>query len=238
MHDGRCMNHLLACFHACASAAAPTTLPCLHCTTARVRIGFPFFPAPIVPSSSLQQPSTVHGRTHLLSVDGASSAEAGEPLGKLKRGKSVPALPYWCRRSCMHQPVRGPVRARAQMTQHTTHRPPKDERKPPGRPVPSRTAAAARGSAAATMMPPLETTTELRMQAARACPQAPLCPSCEKDVLDNAGSLLSYLSGVAVLVVGVVIVNYIKFTAFGESLTAAYLYPRSFRAFIEKLRII
>ena len=54
----------------------------------------------------------------------------------------------------------------------------------------------------------------------------------------GAGSLLSYLSSVAVLVVGVVIVNYIKFTAIGKSLTAAYLYPRSFRAFIEKLRII
>jgi len=162
-------------------------MPALHDSTSADWVSF-------LPGSNCakQQPSTVHGRTHLLSVDGASSAEAGEPLGKLKRGKSVPALPYWCRRSCMHQPVRGPVRARAQMTQHTTHRPPKNERKPPGRPVPSRTAAAARGSAAATMMPPLETTTELRMQAARACPQAPLCPSCEKDVLDNAGSLLSY----------------------------------------------
>jgi len=113
MHDGRCMNPLLACFHACASSAAPTTLPCLHCTTARVRIGFPF--------SRLQlcQAAAKHGaRTDPCSrgsVDGASSAEGHWG----KRGKSVPALPYWCRRSCMHQPVRGPVRARAQMTHHT-----------------------------------------------------------------------------------------------------------------------
>jgi len=87
-----------------------------------------------------------------------------EPPGKARQER--PRLPIRsCRRSCMHQSVRGPVRARA--PHHTTHS--ENERKAAGRPVPSRTAAArlscrptttrALHSAAATM-PPLETTTE------------------------------------------------------------------------------
>ena len=133
-------THVLTLLH---HSGTPTTLPCLHCTSADE---LPFFPPPLVPSSS------AGARTPLLSMEPPGKARQERPRLPIRVGAHACISPYVAPYARVH---------------HATHS--ENERKAPGRPVPSRTAAArlscrptatrAPPSAASTM-PPLETTTE------------------------------------------------------------------------------